>query len=46
MTPRQFRTAGQPRPEKPPKLPPFPILNRPPVRRKPALLARAEVPKE
>jgi hypothetical protein len=46
MTPRPFRAAGQPEPEKPPVFPTKPLENRPPIRRKPSLLARAEVPKE
>jgi hypothetical protein len=45
MNVRAFRAAGQPVPEKPPRFPPRRTGNRPPVRRKPTLLVRAEVSK-
>jgi hypothetical protein len=45
MSLRPFRAAGQPAPEKPPKLPSRPQANRPPIRRKPTRLDRAEVPR-
>jgi hypothetical protein len=45
MIARAFRAPGQPSPEKPPRFPPRRTGNWPPTRRKPTLLARAEVPK-
>ena len=44
-TGRSSREPGQPAPEKPPKFPLPPMANRPPIRRKPTRLVRAEVPK-
>jgi hypothetical protein len=43
MNARPFRAAGDPPPSKPPKFPPKPQENCPPLRRKPSHLARAEV---